>query len=122
MLNLRRIGFIRQELRLLIMYPPQKIVTNIPREQVSQAIAELEQSVEVDRIEIGIYQILEQRLSQTSVTAVGGQVVPMGVDFAMREKDHASMVLQGLVQKEYEEINGKREVVSFLNRLLAYAT
>lgn len=104
------------------MYPPQRVVTNIPKAQVAQAIAELEQSIEVDRVEIGIYQILEQRLSETSVTAVGGQAVPMGVDFALREKDQAKLVLQGLVLKEYEEINGKREVVSFLNRLKAYAT
>jgi hypothetical protein len=104
------------------MYPPQRIVTNFPKAQVTQAIRELEQSIEVDRVEIGIYQILEQRLSATSVTAAGGPAVPMGVEFALREKDRAKRVLQGLVQKEYEEINGKQEVVSFLHRLMTYAT
>jgi hypothetical protein len=104
------------------MYPPLRIVTNIPRAQVAQAIKELEQSIEVDRAEIGHYQILEQKLSATFVAAVGERKVPMGVDFTLREKDQAMKVLQGLVQKEYEEINGKRDVVSFLNRLMVYAT
>ena len=104
------------------MFPPLRIVTNISKEQVAQAIRELEESIEVDRAEIGHYQILGQKLSATSVTAIGERKVPMGVDFTLREKDQAVRELQGLVQKEYEEINGKQDVASFLQRLMAYAT
>jgi hypothetical protein len=104
------------------MYPPQRIVTNIPRGQLEQAMRELEQSIEVDRVEIGHYQILEQVLSATSLRAAGGREVPMGVDFALREKYEMKSVLQGLVRMEYDEINGKQEVISFLNRLKAYST
>jgi hypothetical protein len=103
------------------MYPPQRIVTNITRAQVVQAIMELEESIEVDRAEIGHYQILEEKLSATSVASVNGEGVPMVVDFTLREKDQVKGVLQGLVQKEYDEINGKREVVSFLYRLMSFA-
>jgi hypothetical protein len=104
------------------MYQPQRMVTNFPKEQLAHAIRELEQSIELDRVEIGGYQILEQKLSATSVTAVGGPKMPMGVDFALREKDQVRKELQGLVQKEYDIINGKQEVVSFLRRLMGYAT
>ncbi len=104
------------------MYPPHRVVTNIPKAQVNRAIEELEQSIEVDRAEIGHYQILERTLSLTSVTAAGEPKVPMGVDFALREKGQVIKLLQGLVRMEYDEINGKQEVVSFLNRLMAYAT
>jgi hypothetical protein len=103
------------------MYPPPRIVTNIPRAQISLAIRELERSIEVDRAEIGHYQILEQMLSATSLTAVGGTKEPMGIDFALREKDQVKGLLQALVRMEYDEINGKQEVVSFLRRL-AHAT
>ena len=104
------------------MHPPPRIVTNVSKARVAQAIEELERSIEVDRAEIGHYQILEQTLSATSVTAVGESKQPIGVGFALREKDQAMKALLLLVQKEYEEINGKQEVVSFLNRLLFYAT
>jgi len=104
------------------MYPPHRIVTNVPREQVNQAIRELEQSIEVDRAEVGHYQILAQTLLATSVAAVGGPGVPMGVDFVLREKDQAVKLLQGLVRMEYDEIGGKQEVVGFLRRLAAYTT
>ncbi len=104
------------------MHPPQRIVTNIAKAQVHQAIEELEQSMEVDRVEIGHYQILEQTLSVTSMTAVGEPRIPMGMDFALREKDQVIKLLQGLVRMEYDEINGKKEVVSFLNRLMVYTT
>lgn len=104
------------------MYRAQRIVTNLPRAQVAKAIEELEQSIEVDRVEIGHYQILERALSMTSVTAVGESKPPMGVDFALREKDQVMKVLLRLVQMEYDEINGKLEVVSFLQRLMTYAT
>jgi hypothetical protein len=81
----------------LVMHPPHKIVTNISRAQVTQAISELEQSIEVDRAEIGHYQILAQMLSATSVTAVGEPTVPMGVEFALRDKDQAKELVRGLV-------------------------
>jgi hypothetical protein len=104
------------------MYPPHRIVTNVPKAQVAQAIKELEQSIEVDRAEIGHHRILGQMLAATSLTAAGGPTVPMGMDFALREKDRAKGLLLGLVQMEYDEINAKLEVVGFLNRLMAYAT
>lgn len=104
------------------MDSPQRMVTNLRKAQLDQAIRELEQSIEVDRVEIGHYQILEQMLTATSVTATREPTAPMGVDFALREKDRVKGVLQGLVRMEYDEINGKQEVASFLNRLLAYAT
>ena len=104
------------------MFPAQKIVTNIPRAQVNQAVEELEQSIEVDRTEISHYRILAQTLSVTSLRAVGEPRPAMGLDFALREKDQVTKLLQRLVQLEYDEINGKQEVVSFLNLLLAYAT
>ena len=104
------------------MHPAQKIVTNLPRPQVNQAIEALEQSIEVDRAEISHYQILAQMLSVTSLTAMGEPRPPMGVDFALREKEQVIKLLQRLVRLEYDEINGKQEVVSFLNLLLAYAT
>ena len=104
------------------MYPLQRIVTNISREQVDRAIEELEQSIEVDRAEIGHYQILEQTLSATSLRAVGGGRPPMGLDFAFSEKQQAKGALQGLVQMEYDEINKKQEVLSFFNRLRVYVT
>jgi len=102
------------------MYPPHKIVTNISGAQVAQAIRELEQSIEVDRAEIGHYRILAQMLSATTVTAVGEPKVPMGVEFALRDKDQAKELMQGLVRMEYDQINAKQEVVSFLQRLMAY--
>jgi len=104
------------------MYPAQRIVTNISRKQVDQAIEELEQSIEVDRTEIGHYQILEQMVSAASLKAVGGGKAPMGLDFALREKQQAKHALQGLMQLEYDEINKKQEVLSFFNRLRAYVT
>jgi hypothetical protein len=104
------------------VHPQERVVTNIPRAQVAEAIRELEQSIEVDRAEIGHYQILGQTLSATSVRASDGGGVPRGVELALREKDEATKVLWGLIQKEYEEINGKLEVVDFLKRLLVYAT
>jgi hypothetical protein len=106
----------------MAMYPPQRIVTNISREQVDQAIEELEQSIEVDRTEISHYQILERMLSATSLRAVGGGKAPMGLDFALREKQQAKGALQGLMQMEYDEINKKQEVLRFFNRLRVYAT
>jgi hypothetical protein len=102
------------------MHPPQRIVTNIPRAQVNQAMRELEQSIEVDRAEIGHYQILEQMLSATSLTAIGGAAVSMSTDIALREKDQVKGLLQGLVRMEYDEINGKQGVLSFLRRLMTY--
>jgi hypothetical protein len=83
---------------------------------------ELEQSIEVDRAEIGHYQILEQMLSATSLTAIGRPTVPMSVDIALREKDQVKGLLQGLVRMEYDEINGKQGVLSFLRRLMTYTT
>ena len=103
------------------MYPAQRIVTNLPKEQIDQAIKEIDQSIEVDRAEIGLYQILQQRLSETLVAAPGEETAPMAVDFILREKDEVAKILQGLVQKEYDEINGKQDVMTFLDRLLAYA-
>ena len=52
------------------MYPPARIVTNFPKQQIEQAIRELERSIEADKNEIGLYQILEQRLASTSVTSL----------------------------------------------------
>jgi hypothetical protein len=104
------------------MYPPHRIVTNMSKEHVDQAIEELEQSIEVDRTEIGHYQILEEMLSAASLKAVGGGKAPMGLDLALRERQQAKGVLQGLRQLEYDEINKKQEVLSFFNRLRAYVT
>jgi hypothetical protein len=104
------------------MYPRQRIVTNISREQVDRAIEELEQSIEVDRTEIGHYQILEQMLSAASLRTVGGGKAPMGLDFALREKQQAKGALLGLMQLEYDEISKKQEVLSFFNRLRVYVT
>jgi hypothetical protein len=104
------------------VFPPQRIFTNLPKEQISQVTKELEESIEVDRSEIGLYRILQQRLSATSISAPGETKQPMGVDLMLREKDEAMRVLWGLVQREYEEINGKQEVIRFLNGLSYYAT
>ena len=104
------------------MEPPQRIFTNFPKAQIMEAIRELDLSMEVDRTEVGLYRILDQKLSEIYLTAPREPRLPMGLDFAIREKDQMRKVLQGLVRKEYDEINEKQEVISFLYGLIAYAT
>ena len=118
----QRLIFICRGFLILAMYPPQRIITNMSRQHVDQAIEELEQSIEVDRTEIGHYQILEEMLSAASLKAVGGGKAPMGLDLALRERQQARGALQGLRQLEYDEINKKQEVLSFFTRLRAYVT
>jgi hypothetical protein len=104
------------------VYPPQRIFTNISKEQILELVKDVNRSMESDAAEVSLYQILEQRLATVEVRAPGEKQAPMGVDLALREKDEVIRVIRGLVQKKYDEINGKQEVVAFLKRLAAYAT
>ncbi len=83
---------------------------------------EIDRSIESDASEVSLYQIVEQRLATIVVRAPGEEKVPTGVDLALTEKDDILRTLHGFVQKEYDEINGEQEIVSFLKRLAAYAT
>jgi hypothetical protein len=103
------------------MYPQQRVVTNLSKEQIAQAIREIDRSIELDRAEISLYRILHERLSAIQVSAPGEPKTPIAVDFIMREKDEMMRALQGLVEKEYDEINGKQDVMGFLSKLSAYA-
>lgn len=102
--------------------PEKRIFTNFQRWEIIQSIRNLQDSIELDKVEVGFYQIIDRKLSETTITAPDEAEVPMGVDFALREKDEIRRVLLGLVQREYDSINGKEQVIRFLNRLLPYAT
>ena len=103
------------------MYPPQRIVTDLPKEQIIQAIKELDQSIEADKTEIGLYQIVLQRLSAARVSELGEPKTAAGLDYVLREKDEVTRILQGLIEKKYDEINGKQDVMGFLSKLTVYA-
>jgi len=104
------------------MLSPSMTVTNLSKEQILEAKRDLERSIEANREQISLFQILLQRLSRTSVTSKGGGDLPMAADFLLREKDEVRRVLQGMIQREYDQINGKQDVAAFLDRLLPYAT
>ena len=104
------------------MLSPSMTVANLSKEQILEAKRDLERSVEANREQISLFQILLQRLSTTTVTSKGGGDLPMAADFLLREKDEVHRVLQGMIQREYDQINGKQDVAAFLDRLLPYAT
>lgn len=104
------------------MHPQQRIFANITKAQITELVRDLDRSMETDAAEVSLYQILGQKLTDIRLTTPGDEKAPMAVDFALREKDEVTKTVHGMVQKKYDEINGKQQAIAFLMRIAPYAT